>query len=65
MEFGTSMIPKGACYTIRNAEQQPYAFGNVATQIPAILLASLVGGVGLIVISIAIFMKKPPKQGKG
>jgi hypothetical protein len=58
------MIPTGACYTVRNAEQQPYAFGNVAIQIPAILLASLVGGVGLIVIGIVTFMKKPTKQGK-
>lgn len=52
-------IPIGACYTVRNnAEQQPYAFGNVAIQIPAILLALLVGGVGLTVIGIVIFMKK-------
>jgi hypothetical protein len=56
------MIPTGACYTVQNAEQQPHAFGNVAIQNPVILLASLVGGVGLIVIGIVIFMKNPDKN---
>ena len=57
-------IPTGACYTVRNAEQQPHAMGNVAAQNPAILLASLVGGVGLIVIGVVVFMKNRTKQGK-
>ena len=52
------MIPTGACYTVRNMAQQPsYAVGNVDIPILVIVLASSVGGVGLIIFCALLFMK--------
>jgi len=52
------MIPVGACYTVRNMEQHSsYALGNVDIPIPVMVLASSVGGVGLIILCALMFMK--------
>lgn len=52
------MIPTGACYTVRNITQQPNTFGSVAISFPAMLVASLVGGVGLVVFGTLMFVKR-------
>ena len=59
------MIPPGACNTVRNmAQQQPYTVGNVDTPIPLMLLASSVGGVGLIIFRTLMFMKTRRKENR-
>jgi hypothetical protein len=53
------MIPIGVCYTVRNiTQEQPNGFGSVATPFPAMLLFSLVGGLGLVVFGMLTFVKR-------
>jgi hypothetical protein len=59
------MIPAGACITVRNMEQQPsYASGNVDIPIPVMVLASSVGGVGLIILCALLFMKSRREENR-
>lgn len=51
-----SMIPAGACYTIRNTTQQPHTIGSMDIPIPVTVLVSS-AGVGVIVVG-TLFLKK-------
>jgi hypothetical protein len=57
------LVPAGACNTVSNmAQQQSYAVGNVDIPIPVMVLASGVGGVGLIVFCALMFMRIRRKE---
>jgi disulfide bond formation protein DsbB len=59
------MVPPGACTTVRNmAPQESYTVGNVEIPIPVMVLASSVGGVGLIMFCALMFMKTRRKESR-
>jgi len=59
------MVPAGSCITVRNmAPQESYAVGNVEIPIPVMVLASTVGGVGLIMFCALMFMKTRRKENR-
>ena len=59
------MVPAGACITVRNmAQEQSYAVGKVDISIPVMVVASSVGGVGLIIFCALMFMKTRRKENR-